>query len=167
MKYLFILSMIVGCASMPGGVTSYESKTDGIKHVQAEPGWLTDSAKLGISYISSAPDVYILEAAVKGATASTKDGLVIKIDNKLITLSAIDDLSDRDQYGFFHKRFMVKKEVVNQMVAGKSVYVKVNHTGQTYEEGEFSKDQPMSAKRGFMKFLETVRMPASETDSKR
>jgi hypothetical protein len=140
--------------TMPGGVTNYEGKTDGVSHMELEPGWLNFTTKLGLHKSSTMPkDEATLIVAVKGATASTKDGVTINVDGKKTVLSAIDDLSDMDSNGFFRKRYPIKVALIREMVNGKSVWVKINHTGQTYSEGEFSKGGSMSAKTGFTEFL--------------
>lgn len=154
----FILTIfwLTGCMTMPADVKTYESKTDNTKHIQMEPGWLSGSmtTRLGLHRTSvMPPDDVIIVVAVKEAAAATKDGLTINVDGEKSTYSAIDDLSDIDEHGFFHKRFPVKLDLVKKMVAGKAVWVKIWHVGQTYSEGEFSKDDSMSAKRGFIKFL--------------
>lgn len=143
--------LMVACASMPGAVKLYESKTDDIKHLEMEPGWV-GPIKVGL-HKTNKSDVVYLDVYVRGATVATKDGLTINIDGQKQTFSSVDDLSDLDQNSFFHKRFVVKPDLVKRMVDGKSVWIKANHNGQTYEEGDFSKGGPTTARDGFIKFL--------------
>jgi hypothetical protein len=154
---LFLLGFLflTGCITMPSEVRTYESKADNTRHVDLEPGWLakTMDLKMGLHRSSDmAPGTVTMVVMVRGNAVNTRDGLVINIDGKRTVLSAMDDLSDFNE-GFFRKRFEVKMDLVRQMVAGKSVWVRVNHVGQTYEEGEFSQDNVGGAKRGFIKFL--------------
>lgn len=154
MKWIVLFSlMLTACASMPGGVKQYESKTDGAKHLYMEPGWVGSDMKVGLHYTSAMPNEIQMEVAVRLKAVNPQNGLTINIDGQKSTFSSIDTISDVDQYHFFHKRFIVSREYLGKMLAGKSVWMRVNHVGQTYSEGEFSKSGMSTANDGFKKFL--------------
>lgn len=155
---ILLLFSLTGCASMPGGVSVYDSRTDNVQQISMSPGWLSNSAfKLGLYRSSDMPvDTVIMTVSSHLNAVSTKEGLTINIDGKRTILSSIDDLSDVDQNGFFNKRFVVKMDFVKQMIAGTKVWVKASFVGQSMIEDEFSNDRPMSAKRGFVNFLTTL-----------
>lgn len=154
-----LFTLLTSCITLPAQITTYESKTDNEKHVQMEPAFLVGSwtIKLALHKVSSMPeDSVTLTVLLNTHAPATKDGLVINIDGKKSTFSSIDDISDIDQHGFFRKRYLMKMSYIREMVAGKSVWMKISTVGQTYAEGEFSKDQASTAKRGFINFLAQI-----------
>jgi hypothetical protein len=157
MKLVLLALTLVGCANMPGAVKQYESKTDGAKHIYMEPGWVGSKMKVGLHRTSDMPkgEVNMIVAVYLNAP-DPKNGLTINIDGEKTTFSAIDQLSDVDENHFFHKRYTVKEDFLRKMVAGKSVWMRVNHIGQTYSEGEFSRTGISTGKDGFVKFLNEV-----------
>lgn len=176
MNKLILIGMmgLTGCATlfpgMPGEVATYESKTDNSKQVSMKPGFLPgySGIKLGLFKTSNMkPDEVYIEVATSGDIPATKDGLTINIDGTKTVYSSIDTLTDIGSDHYFVKRYPATMDLVRQMVAGKSVWVKVNYNGQSMSEGEFSIDQMSSAKRGFTKFLVEVdtsqtRVPSSK-----
>lgn len=163
MKWLILaLLTLTGCATMPGGVTQYESKAEGIKHLYMEPGWVGAGIKLGLHRTTEMPkdEVYFV-VLTKLKAAQVKDGLIVNIDGEKTTFSAVDQISDIAEHGFLEKRFKVSSEFIKKMVAGKSVWVRVNHIGNSYYEGEFSKSGYTTAKDGFVKYLTELEKFAS------
>lgn len=160
MKFIFIILATMftsGClmAGMPGDLTVAESKVEGTKELSVSPGWLPGSwIKMGVyRNTKMLPDEAILVLEVQSMTIMSKDGLTINIDGEKTNFSSIDALSDMHQ-GFFSKRFPVKLDYLKKIVAGKSVWVRINGNGSQYSEGEFSKDGLTTARPGFKKFLE-------------
>jgi hypothetical protein len=156
MRLILMCILLTGCASMPGYVSTYESKTDGTKHIDVAPGFIkmgfTSDIKLGLSWSSEMKpgDIFLVTATT--SPVDPRNGLTINIDGVKATYSAIDTFSDLEQ-GFFRKRFPLKLELIRAMVAGKTVYIKVSYIGQTYGEGEFSFEQISYAKNAFKDFL--------------
>jgi hypothetical protein len=161
MKILLLIFglALTGCISMPGDLTTTESKVEGSTEVAVIPGWLPNSLiKLGVYHDSKMkPDQAVLEVQTSIDTIQSKEGLVINIDGEKTTLSSFDTLSDLNQ-GFFTKRFLVKLDLMKKMVDGKSVWVRVNGNGQNAIEGEFSRDGTTTARPGFRKFLAALKM---------
>lgn len=154
---LLITSFLTACASMPGEVTTLESKVEGTTETSVNPGWLPDSLiKLGaVKDSKMKANEALLIVDTKVDTIQTKDGLVINIDGQKTTFSSIDRLSDFKD-GFFRKRFLVTTDYLKKMVDGKSVWVRINGNGQNAVEGEFSKDGMTTARPGFKKFLTAI-----------
>src|ERR1044072_7426018 len=88
--------VLSGCAtmsgSMPGDLTTSESKVEGSSEVSVIPGWLAGSdMKLGIYRNTSMESgTAILVVQTKGLTASSREGLTVNIDGEKTTFSAID-----------------------------------------------------------------------------
>lgn len=162
---LFIISLTLsGCATpasmgvaMPGEIKIYESKTDGTKHLEMEPGVIGDdygAIKLGLHKSSDTPkDEAILIVATYMSAVDHKKGITINIDGERTSFTAIDALSNRGPYNYLYKRFPVKLSYIKKMIEGNQVWVKVSLISKTYTEGEFSKPGKMTAKPGFSKFL--------------
>lgn len=173
MKHLllmFALLALSSCATMPGGVRVSESKVDGAQEVSLEPGWLYNSQiKVGLHHSSKMkPNEVLMEIQLSSAEGiESKDSLVVNIDGEIRKFSAADSKTNFQTYAdnvWSSRQYLVDVDYVKKMLAGKSVWMKVNTRGPVYLEGEFSKGGFTTAKDGFPKFLAEVekRKPAAQ-----
>jgi hypothetical protein len=156
---LIALVSLIGCASMgpytPGELKIYQSETDNVTHIEVKPGWVSNHKfALGLHQTSAMKpkEVYLITST----DSETVQKVTINVDGKTTELRPIDRLSDMDEYRRFQKRFITTTDLIKSMVEGKRVLVKLDHTGQTYSEGEFTSNVSYSAKEGFTKFLNQI-----------
>lgn len=153
---LLTLGCVPSGTTLPGEIKFYKSKTDNIAHVEAEPGWVDLKFRMGLHWTSSLSGNTVILTLL---TKNTVDSLTINIDGIVYNISPIDKLSDVNQYNEFAKRFLVKTKMIRDMVVAKEVWVKVSFIGQSYVEGDFTKDVPYNAKSGFVKFIKKIDEP--------
>ena len=170
---LISLALSVGILSScgplsPGRITQTTSSFDGSEQLIMEPAWLYNSTvKLALFKSSKMPkDELILTAVVHGSHIfDDEPSLYFYIDGELSSLSSIDRLRDinaPDDFtgsGFYvapsnwtSKDYLVEISFIEKIVAAKKVYVRVKLT-DSYADGIFSNDAPITARKAFMDFL--------------
>lgn len=151
------LAFVISCASMPGDVSYSESKTDGVKELSVDPGWLKGAyVKLGVYKTSKMDKDKATIVVLSNNTIGFDDSLLINIDGEKTAFKSFDKISlmekDIADKIWFKKRYDVNLSFLQKMLSGKDVWIKLTGQNGTYAEGEF-KDEPMSARRGVAKFL--------------
>lgn len=173
-KILMILTVFLfsGCASLPGGIKETVSGFDNTKEIVMEPAGVFKSytesyvLMLGLYKTSKMPtDKAVLVAQLKDASNfSDKDSLQFNIDGEIVTLNSTDLFTDvetkdgGDYVGYYNvssKRYSVDKDLIEKLINGKKVWVKLN-LSKDYVEGEFSRDAIGSVRPAFKKFYEKV-----------
>jgi hypothetical protein len=161
--------ILTSCGPLsPGLITQTTSSFDGSEQLIMEPAWLYNSTiKLALFKSSKMPkDKLILTAVVRGSHIFNDDpSLHFFIDDELSSLSSIDrlrDINSPDNFtgsGFYvapsnwsSKDYLVEISFIEKIVTAKNVYVRVE-LKNTYTDGIFSSDAPITARQPFRDFL--------------
>ena len=155
----------------PGHITQATSTFDGTKQLIMEPAWLYNSIiKLALFKSSKMPnEKLLLTAVVSGSHVFDDDpSLHFNIDGEILSLSSVDRLRDIDTSesftgsGFYvapsnwsSKDYLVDVPFIEKIVAAEDVYVIVEFT-DSYAEGVFSNDAPITARQAFKDFLRQI-----------
>lgn len=155
----------------PGHITQTTSIFDGTKQLIMEPAWLYNSTiKLALFKSSKMPDEkLLLTAVVRGSHIFDDDpSLHFNIDGEILSLSSVDRLRDvhtSESFtgsGFYvapsnwsSKDYLVDVPFIEKIVAADDVYVIVELT-DSYAEGVFSNDAPITARQAFKDFLRQI-----------
>lgn len=172
MKNMFFVAIamlsafLVSCVSMPGDVSYTESKTDGTKQISVDPGWLKDAyIRLGVYKTSKMDKDSAVIIVYSDNTIGFDDSLFINVDGEKTAFKSLDKISlletDATNKRWFKKRYDVKLKLLQKMISGKNVWVKLSSQNGNYVEGEFS-DGPTTARRGFAKFLAQIDFATGE-----
>ncbi len=172
---LVLLSFtLVGCVTMPGTISERVSGFDKTTEITMEPACVkinfTSCFELGLYKTSKMDaDKAILTVVVSGANNfSPKDSLQFNIDGSITTFESIDAMTniETDQ-GVYNsvvyipasnsssKRYEITKDFIKRLIEAKKVWVKIV-LSREYVEGEFSLEDPMSARPSFRKFYNKV-----------
>lgn len=178
MKQLLIWLLclgLVGCVTLPGGITERVSGFDKAKEIEMEPAWVGNSLKdspigLGLYKTSKmGEDEAMLIVSIKGAyNFAPGESLQFNIDGDIIKFASIDTTTNIELNEGVHnsvayippsnsssKRYEIKKDLIKRLIEGKEVWVKVE-LAREYFEAKFSISVPMCARNGFRKFYKKV-----------
>jgi hypothetical protein len=163
-----MISLLVGCASMPGGVSSSKSSYDNSKEVVLEPGWATEgfsgSLKIGAlktSKMSAEDAVLVVRNDLIKNFASATPNLFIKVDSVEHKLSPLVnntdcEISSSSDVAHCIESYPIKIALIEEMINAKEVKIKLN-LSDSYVEGSLYRDGMSSAKKGLKDFLAKVK----------
>lgn len=175
MKWVIVTTSVffIGCASLgvvtPGDVRTTESKFDGAKEAVMEPAWVDTSGSIKLGLFKNTkmkPAEYIMRVVVSGAHNFERGkNLHVKVDDKVYSFESPDSMTNHQldsgsayvaATSWSSKTYVVTESLLNDMLNGKSVVVKVDLT-DSYVEGNFHVGGYTTAKKNFPVFLEAVR----------
>jgi len=173
MKLVSILSIVtfsLGCASMPGGVTSSTSSYDGAKIVSMKPGWATlteggAALKVGARHSSTMDaDTAVLTVRLDVIRnfSSERPNLFIKVDQAETKLSPIFpntecNISSSTDVAHCFQEYKVPMSLIQQMTTATTVRFRLLMRDNAYVEGGLDGKGPTTAHKGLTEFLSKVK----------